>query len=128
MRWLIRTFFRGVRLVLGPFMLLWEAVSRPSAVERTAEAQARVEQACRELALYQFRTCPFCIKVRKEMHRLALPIALRDARDDPAHRAALEQGGGRIKVPCLRVPEGDAVRWIYESDAIIGYLRGRFAA
>ena len=128
MRWLIRTFFRGVRLVLGPFMLLWEAVSRPEPVQRTPEAQTLVERACGELALYQFPTCPFCIKVRKEMHRLALPIELRDARDDPDHRAALEQGGGRVKVPCLRVPEAEAVRWIYESDAIIDYLRGRFAA
>ena len=128
MRWLIRTFFRGVRLVLGPFMLLWEAVSRPRAIERAPAAQAGVDHACRELALYQFPTCPFCIKVRKEMHRLALPIELRDARNDPAHRAALEAGGGRVKVPCLRVPEGEGARWIYESDAILAYLRERFAA
>ena len=62
------------------------------------------------------------------MHRLALPIELRDARNDPAHRAALEAGGGRVKVPCLRVPEGEGARWIYESDAILAYLRERFAA
>ena len=128
MRWLIRTFFRGVRLVLGPFMLLWEAASRPEPIRRPPEAQAEVDRACGDLALYQFPTCPFCIKVRKEMHRLALPIELRDARNDPDHRAALEAGGGRIKVPCLRVPEGDAERWIYESDAVIDYLRARFAA
>ena len=128
MRWLIRTFFRGVRLVLGPFMLLWEAVSRPTAIERPPQAQAEVEARCRDLAVYQFPTCPFCIKVRKELHRLALPVELRDARNDPDHRAALESGGGRVKVPCLRVPDGDDVRWIYDSDAIVGYLRERFAA
>ena len=128
MRWLIRTFFRGVRLVLGPFMLLWEAVSRPRAIERAPAAQAGVDHACRELALYQFPTCPFCIKVRKEMHRLALPIALRDARNDADARAALEAGGGRVKVPCLHVSEGADARWIYESDEIIDFLRQRFAA
>ena len=128
MRWLIRTFFRGVRFVLGPFMLLWEAVSRPRPIQRSAQDQAEVDRACGEFALYQFPTCPFCIKVRKEMHRLVLPIERRDARNDPDHRAALEAGGGRVKVPCLRVPEGEGARWIYESDAIIAYLRGRFAA
>ncbi|MDX1593162.1 MAG: glutaredoxin, partial [Gammaproteobacteria bacterium] len=82
MRIVIRTFFRGVRAVLGPPLLLWEAASRPRPVSRPPEAQAEVERRSRGLALYQFATCPFCIKVRKEIHRLALPVELRDARND----------------------------------------------
>lgn len=127
MRVVIRTFFRGVRLVLGPFMLLWERLSTPRGIERTPEAQAEVARQCRDLALYQFPTCPFCIRTRQEIARLSLPIELRDARNDAAHRATLEREGGRWQVPCLRVAEGAATRWIYESDAVIAYLRGRFA-
>lgn len=127
MRWLIRIFFRGVRLVLGPFMLLWERLSAPAGMERPQEAQAEVERQCRDLALYQFPTCPFCIRTRQELRRLALPVELRDARNDAVHRATLEREGGRWKVPCLRIVEDGAVRWLYESDAVIGYLRQRFA-
>jgi len=126
--WLIRTFFRGVRLILGPLMLLWEALTTPKGVERTPEAQAEVDRQCRDLALYQFPTCPFCIKTRKELARLSLSIELRDARNDADHRATLEREGGRIKVPCLRVT-GDEQdeQWLYESEAVIGYLREHFA-
>lgn len=35
-------------------------------------------------------------------------------------------GGGRIKVPCLRIDEGGETRWIYESEDIVAYLDDRF--
>jgi glutaredoxin len=127
MRILIRYFFRGLRLLLTPFVLLYEKFSTPAqAVERSAAEQADVDRATEGLALYQFRTCPFCIRVRKEMARLGVDIPLRDAQHDPEHRAALAEGGGRVKVPCLRIsrPEGD--EWLYESEAINAWLRERF--
>ena len=38
-------------------------------------------------------------------------------------------GGGDLKVPCLRVEDGQGeVQWMYESGEIIGYLEGRFLA
>ena len=65
MRWLIRSFFKTLRLVIGPFLLLGEWLTAPKGMVRAPEAQARVDAACRQLALYQFRTCPFCITVRQ---------------------------------------------------------------
>lgn len=127
MRTLIRYFFRGVRLVLAPVMLISEKLSTPQSVERTPDEQAKVDNACGKLALYQFRTCPFCIKVRKEMARLGLNIELRDAQLDPAHKKALQEGGGRVKVPCLKITHDDGrEEWMYESDDIIAYLHQRF--
>ncbi|WP_355661829.1 glutaredoxin family protein [Halomonas salifodinae] len=128
MRVLIRYFFRTLRLLLTPLMLLAEKLSTPkAAVNRSAEAQAEVDRQCRSLALYQFRACPFCVKVRKEMARLDLSIELRDAQLDPDHRQALLEGGGRVKVPCLRIEQADgSVDWLYESDAINAWLRERF--
>jgi len=121
-------FFKGLRAVLGPFMLLWEAVSRPRAVVRAPAQQQVVDQQCQGLALYQFATCPFCIKVRQEMHRLALPIERRDARNDAVHRDALLQGGGAVKVPCLKITDAAGQsQWLYDSGAIISYLSKRFA-
>ncbi|MDR5899674.1 glutaredoxin [Halomonas vilamensis] len=127
MRILIRYFFRGVRLILAPVMLISEKLSTPKSVERTPEEQADVDKACENLALYQFRTCPFCIKVRKEMARLGLNIELRDAQLDPAHKKALQEGGGRVKVPCLKITHDDGHdEWLYESDEINAYLHRQF--
>ena len=45
------------------------------------------------------------------------------------HRRALEQGGGKIQVPCLYIPQGEeGPRWLYESDEIIRYLGAEVAA
>lgn len=127
MRVIIRYFFRALRLVLTPFMLLSEKLSTPESVNRSAEEQARADEASKDLALYQFKACPFCIKVRKEIARLGLSIETRDAQHDPEHRAALEAGGGRIKVPCLKIQQEDgSERWLYESDEIKAWLQERF--
>ncbi|MBU0690170.1 MAG: glutathione S-transferase N-terminal domain-containing protein [Gammaproteobacteria bacterium] len=128
MRTLIRMFFRTLRLVLMPFMLLWAKLAMPKGVVRSAEAQQKVEAECLQLALYHFKTCPFCIKVRHEMGRLSLPITLRDAQHDAEHKAALLQGGGKVQTPCLRITGEDGqVQWMYESGDIIDYLQHRFA-
>ncbi len=129
MKTVIRLFFRGLRIVLGPLMLLWERLSRPAAVQRAPAQQQAVAQQCTQLALYQFKTCPFCINVRKAMHQLALPIEKRDAQHDGRHREALLQGLGSVKVPCLKITDaGGQVSWLSESGAIITYLRDRFPA
>ncbi|SES19748.1 Glutaredoxin [Vreelandella subterranea] len=127
MRMLIRYFFRGLRLVLAPFMMISEKLSTPQAVKRSPEEQAKVDEACNSLALYQFRTCPFCIKVRKEMARLGLTIEKRDAQLDPDHKKALQEGGGRVKVPCLKIAHDDGrEEWLYESDEINRWLHQQF--
>jgi len=129
MKFLVRTFFKTLRLVLGPLMLLWEFVTRPKGIIRPPVVQQMVDAECRKLALYQFKTCPFCIKVRQEMRRLSLNIETFDAQFDEGRRNELMRGGGEIKVPCLRITdESGTVQWMYESGAIINYLRQRFPA
>jgi glutaredoxin len=129
MKLFFRYFFRTLRIILGPFMLLGELLSSPKGIERSAEAQQKVDEQSRALVLYQFQTCPFCIKVRKELKRLSLNLEQRDAQKNPAARAELEQGGGAVKVPCLRITDNDGNHtWMYESGDIIAYLRERFAA
>lgn len=128
MKSVVRMFFRTLRVVLGPFMLLWELVTRPRGLVRLPAAQAAVDEQCRDLVLYQFKTCPFCIKVRQEIRRLALTIERRDAQHEGNDRDDLVRGGGQAKVPCLRItdPTGNN-QWLYESGKIIEYLRGRFS-
>ncbi|MBK6593194.1 MAG: glutaredoxin [Burkholderiales bacterium] len=128
MKTFARLFFRTLRLFLGPFMRLWEIANRPKGMVRSPARQLEVDKQCTNLALYQFTTCPFCIKVRQEMRRLSINIERRDAQKHEQNRSDLIQGYGQPKVPCLKItdPAGNAV-WLVESDAIIAYLRGRFA-
>jgi glutaredoxin len=124
MKWLIRIFFRTVRRIVGPIMLLIDKMTSPKGIKRPAAEQEQLDQLTRNMALYQFRTCPFCIKVRREIKRQSLNIELRDAQHAQQHRQDLLNGGGQIKVPCLRVvnKESDDT-WLYESNVIIAYLR-----
>ncbi len=128
MKTFVRAFFKTLRMVLGPFMLLKERLTSPRGVQRAPAAQASVDQQCQSLALYQFSTCPFCIKVRQEMRRLSLPIEKRDAQHNTANREHLLQGSGATKVPCLQITEANGqTRWLQDSAAIVTYLRERFA-
>ena len=129
MKTVIRAFFRTLRTVLGPFMLIKERLTQPSGLKRELAAQAAVDLHCQSMALYQFSTCPFCIKVRQEMRRLSLPIEKRDAQHDSANRDALLQGSGANKVPCLKITDSQGqTQRLQDSTAIVSYLRGRFAS
>src|SRR5690554_7650543 len=66
MRIIIRYFFRALRLVLTPFMLLSEKLSTPKGITRSEEQQARVDEASKNLALYQFKAC--LVNTRSEEH------------------------------------------------------------
>lgn len=64
--------------------------------------------------------------MRRSAHKLNLPLEYRDARNDERHRRELEEGGGTIQVPCLRIDRDDGTEWMYESDDIIEYLEKKF--
>ena len=129
MKYLIRFFFKTLRIVLGPVMLLKERLTRPAGLVRALAAQDIIDKQCESLVLYHYKTCPFCMKVRQEMRRLSLPIQRIDAQPEGSDREALRQDGGLAKVPCLRITDdaGNS-QWLYDSDKIMAYLRGRFSA
>jgi glutaredoxin len=127
MKLVVRLFFRTLRAILGPFLLLGDRLTRPKGIVRPEHAQQAVDARTRALALYHFPTCPFCLKTRRTVRRLSLDIELRDARNDDAHRAALVAGGGKPQVPCLQITDaGGQLSWLYESDAINAYLDREF--
>lgn len=122
---LTKLILKGVREGLGRVIVFADFVTRKKPISRSPEQQLNVQSAVQGLSLYQFYACPFCVKTRRVIHRLNLPIAYKDATVDP-HRSELARQGGRIKVPCLRIEENNNVRWMYESTDIIQYLNTRF--
>ncbi len=76
------------------------------------------------LALYEHELCGFCQKVRRATQGLDLDVESRNILQDPGRREELVEGGGKGMVPCLRIERPDGqVEWLYESDAIIDYLK-----
>ena len=116
-----------VREGLGRTLAFIDRITRPTAQVREPARQREVDAAVAEMSLYQYFACPFCIKTRRAIYRLNLPIEVRNAQGDPTHRSALADGGGKIQVPCLRIDDDGMTTWMYESDEIIRYLKQRFA-
>ena len=127
MKSLIRLFFKTLRLILGPFLLLGYWLTQPRGIVRPEAEQHAVDARTRSLALYHFPTCPFCLKSRRVMRRLSLNIELRDAQNNETHRAALIAGGGKRQTPCLLITDASGQQtWLYESDAINAYFNREF--
>lgn len=115
-----------VREGLGRLIIFIDFITRPAKIKRSDADQQVVENAARDLSLYHFYACPFCVKTRRAIRRLNLPVIYRDAQHDQERRTELLTEGGTIKVPCLRVEEKGETRWMYESSEIITYLEKRF--
>lgn len=66
------------------------------------------------------------------LHGKESPVELRSTADSDNQRA-LQDGGGKGQVPCLRIEinaqesakndSSNSVQWLYESDDIIAYIR-----
>ncbi|MBQ0742605.1 MAG: glutathione S-transferase N-terminal domain-containing protein [Pseudomonas sp.] len=119
---------KALRNGLGNIIIFVDFLTRPAKMKRSAADQADVERAAAALSLYQFRACPFCIKTRRTLHKLNLPVTLRDAKNNQQDRQTLLEQGGKIQVPCLRIDEAGGTTWLYDSKAIDDYLQERFAA
>ena len=62
------------------------------------------------------------------MKRQSLSIQTLDAKRCDKSRDELVNGGGKLKVPCLRVVDAPGgKKWVHESKDTIDYLEGRFA-
>jgi glutaredoxin len=117
-----------IRNLLGCIIAAIDFVTRGLKLKRTAEAQKQVEKELEKLSLYQFFACPFCIKTRRAMYKMNLPMVKRNASQGSPFRDELLEGGGKIQTPCLRIEKDDGVEWLYDSSEIISYLEKRFVA
>lgn len=115
-----------IRNLLGGIIAAIDFVTRGSKLKRSSDAQQQVEAELAKMSLYQFFACPFCIKTRRAMYKMNLPVVKRNASQGSPFRDELLRGGGKIQTPCLRIQKKDGVEWLYESSEIISYLEKRF--
>lgn len=118
---------KALRNGLGMILVFANWLTLPRPLKRAAAEQQAIKEQAQRLRLYQFRACPFCIKVRRHMHRLNVPVQTVEASRGTAARTELEEQGGKSQVPCLRIETEQGVQWLYESSAINDYLSEHFA-
>jgi len=73
----------------------------------------------RGLVLYGRASCPYCIRVYRELERLDVGLELRDTGGGSAHRQELRERTGRTQVPCLFIDDQP----LFESADIVAWLR-----
>ena len=118
--------FWVIRKVLAAVILTLNWVFTPKSIKRPTDEQAQINVATKDLTLYQYKACPFCVKVRRSMKRSGLNIQTKDAKRCETSKDELVSGGGQLKVPCLKIEENGQEKWMYESKEIISYLNDRF--
>lgn len=120
----MKYFWKIIRFILAQVILIADFLYRPKQVKRSQEKQTRLDEQCTQLALYQYKACPFCVKTRWAMRRNNMKIELRDAKRNQDFAYELENKGGKLKVPCLKITHIDgSSQWMYESKDIIAYLQ-----
>ena len=118
---------QAIHWILGKIILLLDRLTRPSGIQRPVASQAAIDAETAQLTLYQFLACPFCVKVRRVLQRQSLNIVTKDAKRCAQSREELLQGGGAVKVPCLKIVNNAGQEsWLYESNEIVQYLEERF--
>jgi len=122
----LRLFISLIRNALGGVIALLDIITRGRKLKRLPQEQQQVENAVQELTLYQFFACPFCIKTRRAIYKMNLPIRKCSVSNGSPYRDELTQGGGKVKAPCLRIKTPEKDIWLYESSEIIKYLQQRF--
>ena len=96
--------------------------------QRGAQRQSATDARAARLTLYHFPACPYCVHVARVIEQLTLKIETRDILRNHNYFEELRTGGGRTRVPCLRIRGDDGTsEWMYESADIISYLREHFA-
>lgn len=115
-----------IRLIVGKILIFLDFLTSPKPGHRSKENKESVQQVLKTHSLYEFKACPFCIKVKRRMKALNLDIELRDAKNDEKIKNELVSGGGRHKVPCLKIETNGETKWMYESNDIIAYLEKEF--
>ena len=61
-----------IRWILGRIILIIDFVTRPKKIIRSEEEQQKIDNTFSNHSIYQFHTCPFCVKVRRYLRKESL--------------------------------------------------------
>ena len=115
---------RLIRWVVGRLILFVNLITLPKPIIRKKIDQDKINKETKGLTIYQFEACPFCVKVRRYIRKNNLKINFKDAKNNKKFKFELVNGGGKHKVPCLKIEKiNSQTQWLYESTEIISFLK-----
>jgi glutaredoxin len=129
---------RIIRFFLGRLILLINWITLPKPLHRSQQQQEQLDDVTCNLFVYEMLACPFCVKVRREIHRLGLNINTINVKLSKHEMDRLVNEGGKFQVPCLRIDspvqsdgkenisgnsDSQTCKWLYESDQIIEHIQ-----
>jgi glutaredoxin len=112
---------------LSRILIFIKRIFLPVKIIRPEKEQLLVNEKAKNISLYEYYACPFCMRVRHTINKLNIPIEYRDILRNSDYRINLLSEGGTTQVPCLRIEENGKTSWMYESREIIDYLERHFA-
>ena len=114
---------RLIRWFVGRLILFINRITLPTPILRKNIEQEKINEKTKNLTVYQFEACPFCVKVRRFIRKNSLKINIKDAKNNKTFKTELVNEGGKHKVPCLRIDKiNSKTEWLYESTEIIKFL------
>tara|TARA_B100001996_G_scaffold369611_1_gene343210 strand:- start:573 stop:944 length:372 start_codon:yes stop_codon:yes gene_type:complete len=114
---------RIIRFILGRIILFLDWATSPKPLSISQDEKIKIDAITSNMEIYEFRACPFCVRVRRFMKKNNISILTKDARKNKEYADELINGGGKLQVPCLYIKkEGDNPKWLYESKDIIVFL------
>ena len=114
------------RRVIGMAVYCLEILTRPQPMQRSERERKLHAAELKGLRIYDYRSCPSSLALRRALHRLNLDIQYCDIRKCPVHLDALLAQYGRIHVPLLRIDSPHGPQWLDDVQQIIQYLNQRF--
>jgi len=119
---------KTIKKIIGSILAAINDKTLPQKGHRSAEIQKKVLKEISSFSIYEFSTCPYCMRVRRALHRLNLPIELRNIKQNNKFRIELIEQGGKVQVPCLKIENhGEPDKWMYESKEIVRFLESKFS-
>lgn len=112
-----------IRFILGRIILFLDWITSPKPLSISEEKRNEINSLTSNMVMYEFRACPFCVRVRRFMKKNNISIETKDARKNKEYASELINGGGKLQVPCLLIQKDSKnVEWLYESKDIIKFL------
>ncbi|MAI85014.1 MAG: glutaredoxin [Rickettsiales bacterium] len=115
------------RHILGNAIYFIDLIFPPIRIRRSLQEQKRINYILNKHSLYQYKLCPFCVKVRRFLKKYNLDLRFKNPSKEPESRDQLLRLGGKVKVPCLCIEDNGKSKWLYESSEIIKYLKKKIS-
>lgn len=117
-----------IRIILGALIRIVDILFAPKLKVLPEEKLNKLQSIIKDMTVYEFKNCPFCVKLRWSLLKQGVNLEYKDAKRNTLFKQELVEGGGKAQVPCLRYIKNGKTEWMYESSDIAQYIQQQVAS